>query len=281
MKKLLSVSMMCLLFLGLQAQTVDEILDQYFENIGGVEAWQKLNSMKIIGTTSMQGMEFPITVYSKRPNLEMVEVSVQGMQIVQAFDGKTAWSINPMMGSSDPTKAAEEEATEAAKRQFEDNFINYKEKGHTVELLGTKEIEGTETFEIKLTKNTGDEEIHYFDSENYVPIMMRSFAAAGPMKGQTVETYLSDYEEHEGLMVPMSMEQKVGGQTLMQGTWTEVEFDAEMGDDIFAFPSGEQDSDNELKMMEGSEKAAKKGKEKMKEKSGSKEQFKGSNSNTN
>lgn len=250
MKKFFGVLTVCMLALSLQAQTADEILDQYFENIGGVEAWQNLNSMSMEGTSSMQGMEFPIKVYSKRPNMEKVEISAQGMNIVQSFDGETAWAINPFAGSTEPAKAGADETAEAAKRTFEDDFINYQEKGHTVELLGKEEIEGAETFKIKLTKKSGDEEIYFFDAENYVPIMMRSFATVGPMKGQAVETFLSDYEEHEGLMIPMSMEQKVGGQTMMQGTMTSVVLNGDLSDDIFAFPAGEQQSDDEEKMEE-------------------------------
>lgn len=262
MKKLLSITLMCLIAAMAHAQTADEILANYFETIGGVETWQKMNSMKMEGTSSMQGMEFPITVYSKRPNYEKVEISVQGMQIVQAFDGETSWAINPMMGSAEPAKASAEESAEAAKRQFEDSFINYADKGHTVELLGTEEVEGTETFKIKLTKKSGDEEFYFFDSENYVPIMMRSFAASGPMKGQAVETYLSDYEEHGDVVIPMSLEQKVNGQTFMQGTMTSVEFNGEMDDAIFAFPVAEQKEDSEEKMKEGMEKEGKEMKDK-------------------
>ena len=250
MKKFFGIMVVCCLAVSLQAQTADEILDQYFENIGGVEAWQNLNSMSMEGTSSMQGMEFPIKVYSKRPNMEKVEISAQGMNIVQAFDGETAWAINPFAGSTEPAKAGADETAEAAKRTFEDDFINYQDKGHTVELLGKEEIEGTETFKIKLTKENGDEEIYFFDTENYVPIMMRSFAAVGPMKGQSVETFLSDYEEHEGLMVPMSIEQKIGGQTVMQGTMTSVVLNGDISDDIFAFPAAEQQADEEEKMKE-------------------------------
>ncbi|MBX2816904.1 MAG: hypothetical protein KTR24_12940 [Saprospiraceae bacterium] len=276
MKKLLSVSLFSLLVFAVQAQTADEILTNYFETIGGVDAWKSLKSMKMEGTSSMQGMEFPITVYSKRPNFEKVEISVQGMQIVQAFDGENAWSINPMMGSTEPAKATAEESAEAAKRTFEDAFIDYAEKGHTVELLGTEEIEGTQAHKIRLTKKSGDEEFYYFDAENHVPIMMRSFAAAGPMKGQAVETYLSDYEEHEGLIMPMSMEQRINGQTFMQGTMTSVELNAELADNVFTFPAAEQVTDEEDEMKEGMKKEGAEMKEKS-EKIKKKAKEKGSN----
>ena len=229
-------SLLFFLIVSVSAQTADEILANYYENIGGIKAWKNLKSMKMSGKSNMQGMEFPITVYSKRPNYEKLEIEVQGMQIIQAFDGTIAWSINPFQGDTKPTKADEETSKEAAKKNFEDELIDYAAKGHTVELLEEQEIEGAGAFQLKLTKKDGGEQIYFFDKENYVPIMIKSFATHGPMKGQAVETYLSDYEEVEGMMIPMSLSQKVNGQVLMQGTMETVELNTEIDDSVFAFP---------------------------------------------
>ncbi len=245
MKKLLGlVFCVGMLVATVPAQTVDEILSNYYENVGGEDAWKDLNSLKVTGKSSMQGMEFPITVYAKRPNLEKVEIEVQGMQIIQAYDGQTAWGVNPFQGDTEPTKGDAEMTAEAAKKRFEDELINYREKGHIVEYLGTEEIEGTETYKLKLTKKDGDESIYFLDTEYYVPIMTRTYAAVGPMKGQAVETYLSDYEEVEGMMLPKSMTQKMNGTTFMDISVESYQINSEIEDAFFKFP-GEEDSASE------------------------------------
>jgi hypothetical protein len=252
MKKILAAIAALLLLINqsTNAQTIDEIVGNYFENTGGKDAWKSLNAMKMSGTSSMQGMEFPITIYSKRPNLEKLEVEVQGMQIVEAYDGTTAWSINPFQGSTTATKADDEMNKEAAKKAFEDELLDYAAKGHQLERLDDAEVEGTQTFQLKLTKKTGDEQIYFFDQENFVPIMIRSFANAGPMKGAAIETYLSDYEEVENLMIPHSIMQKVNGQTFMQATMKSIELNPEIEDQIFAFPSTPTQNPEEKKMTE-------------------------------
>ena len=221
----------------LTAQTVDEILTQYFEKTGGKDAWKDMNAMKMSGTSSMQGMEFPITLYTKRPNYEKLEVEVQGMQIIEAYDGTTAWSVNPFQGITSATKADEALNKEAAKKSFEDELLDYAAKGHTIEKLEDHEIEGAQVFQLKLTKNSGDEQIYFFDQENYVPVMIKSFANAGPMKGQMVETFLSDYKEVENLIIPHSITQKINGQVLMQATMNSIELNPEITDDMFKFPA--------------------------------------------
>lgn len=251
--------------LTVSAQSVDDIINNYFENTGGKDAWKSLESMKMTGTSSMQGMEFPITIYSKRPNYEKLEVQVQGMQIVESYDGTTAWSINPFMGNATATKADEEVNKEAAKKTFEDELLNYADKGHKVERLDDAEIEGTQTYQLKLTKKSGDEQIYFFDQENFVPIMIKSFANAGPMKGAAIETYLSDYTEVENLMIPHSIEQKINGQTFMQASMDSISLNPEIDDQIFAFPQTEESIDSTKMGKENPEKKEIKPEKKMME----------------
>lgn len=223
--------------LSVNAQTADEILAKYFENTGGLEKWISLKSSKMAGMMAMQGMEFPGTVYAALPNKQRVEVNVMGKAIVQAYDGETAWWINPFMGGEDPQKMPDEMAEEMTRQEFQSDFINYKEKGHAVELEGTEEVEGAEAFKIKLTKKNGDVEYHYFDSEYYVPIMMKTTVKSGPAQGQMAETYMSDYQEVDGMMFPFFIESKVNGQSFQKITIDTISVNEEYEDVFFAFPA--------------------------------------------
>ncbi|MEO1712004.1 MAG: outer membrane lipoprotein-sorting protein, partial [Bacteroidota bacterium] len=90
----------------------------------------------------------------------------------------------------------------------------------------------------KMVKADGEEMYHFFDTELYIPVMTRTFAKMGPMKGQAIETYVSDYDEVDGLIVPFSIEQKLGGQTFMQMTAESVKFNIEVADEFFSMPAG-------------------------------------------
>lgn len=222
-----------------QAQTADEIIANYLENTGGVDKWKSLKSMKMIGKMSMQGMEFQGAVYEAKPNFQRVEVDVQGMQIVQAYDGETAWMINPMAGNLEPQKMPEEMSEEFTSNEFESEFIDYAKKGHTVELTGEEEVDGVKCHVLKLTKKSGDVESHYFDSENFVPIMIKTSVKTGPAKGQSAETFLSDYQEVDGLMIPFYIETKMNGQSLQKIVVVEAEINPELEANFFTFPKKE------------------------------------------
>lgn len=224
---------------GLQAQdemTADQILDNYFEAVGGKENLRKMQSRKMTATMSMQGMEFPGVIYEMAPNKQRVEVDVQGQQIVMAYDGEDAWWIMPFQTGPDPQDMPEDQAESMTKQKFEPEFIDYTEKGHSVELLGMEEVDGAQTYAVKLTKENGDVETHYFDAEYFVPVMIKTEIDEGPMKGQFVEQFLSDYQEVGGFMIPHYMETKMGGQTGQKITIKEIVINPELEAALFGRP---------------------------------------------
>ena len=218
------------------AQDVDEIINNYFENTGGLKAWADLSSMKITMVMEMQGMQLEGTMYQKKPNMQRMDISVQGKTIVTAYDGEIGWMINPMMGSEDPQKMPPEAVEQMRDQKFESELLNYKEKGHSVELQGTEEVEGTETYKIQLTKENGDVEYYFFDTEYFVPIMERRSVKVGPSKGQEVETYISDYQEVGDYMMPFFIEAKSGGQSIQKMTFTAYSINEDLDDSLFIMP---------------------------------------------
>lgn len=222
---------------AVQAQNVDEILASYFDITGGLDNWKNLKTMKISGKMIQGGMEFPAEIAQKYPNKSRMDIDIQGKIITQAYDGSEGWMVNPLAQITEPKKLTAEEVKEMEDQEIEDDFINYKEKGHTVELEGSETIEGTDCHKIKLTKKSGDVEYHFFDKDNSVPIMMRTFVKSGPMKGQPAETYLSDYDAAGDFMLPYSMVTKYQGQVAMQIKVEKYDLNPAIEDSFFAFPA--------------------------------------------
>lgn len=227
--------------LFVNGQTADEILAKYFAAIGGADKWKALTTRKGEGKMNMQGMDFPITMYEKAPVKQKMTFSIQGKEFIQAYDGIDAWMVNPFQGGTEPVKLDDEQAKQVKDEEFEDDFIDYKKKGHEVTAMGTEEIDGVKCNKIQLVKNKSNDkedvtEIHYFDPENNVPIMVVRYVLSGPSKGQEVRIYLSDYQEVNGLMMPFYTEVKMNGQTVQKVTYEKITLNEAMDDSLFAFP---------------------------------------------
>jgi outer membrane lipoprotein-sorting protein len=229
----------------LQAQTADEILESYYENIGGLEKLKDLKGMKMIAKINQQGMEIPLEILQLSDGRQMTLINFQGKELKQGvFDGETLWSHNFMTMKAEKSDAEATANFKLNANDFPDSFIGYKEKGYTVELLGKETIDGAETFKLKLVKEPitvdGKEEedisFYFFDTDNFVPIAMQSEVREGPGKGMTQEITFSDYQEVDGLYFAFSMTQGVKGQPGSPITIESIELNPTVDDGVFAFP---------------------------------------------
>ncbi|MET7029211.1 outer membrane lipoprotein-sorting protein [Sediminicola luteus] len=246
--KTLKISLAALLisFLApLQAQTADDILANYFENVGGLEKMMSIKGVKMTAKVSQGGMEIPLEILQLNDGRQMTIINFQGKEIKQGvFDGNTLWSHNFMTMKAEKSDAEATANFKLNSNDFPDSFINYKEKGYTVELMGKETIDGAETYKIKLVKEPimvdgkqeEDVSFYFFDSENYVPIAVQSEVKSGPGKGMTSEVTMSDYQEVDGIYFPFSMTQGVKGQPGSPLTIESIVLNPTVEDGAFAFP---------------------------------------------
>ncbi|MEO0404809.1 MAG: outer membrane lipoprotein-sorting protein [Bacteroidota bacterium] len=238
--------LLCGMFVSVQAQTAEEIVSNYLENIGGEEALRGITTMKMSAKVDAQGMVLPVTVITQKDGKSRTSFELQGNEIVQqAFDGETGWGINFMTQKAEPMETEDVENLKREMQDYPDPFIDYEKKGYSIELLGKETIEGVECFKLNLTKNpmlVNGEEVenvvtYYFDVDNFVPIVSEQIIMSGEMKGKISQTIYSDYQEVEGMYFPFYIENKVkgmdGGQPI---TFEKIELNLTFEDSIFMMP---------------------------------------------
>lgn len=213
------------------AQTLDEVIAKYRAAKGG-DAWQKVESMRMSARIVTQGIELPMTMVTKRPNMMRQDMSFQGASIVQAFDGTTAWQINPMMGTEGASEVTGPMA-DALKDQadFDGALFDYKKKGSTAELV---ETEDPTIVHVKLVSKSGQTQHYYLDAATMLEkkVIVDADMGAGPM---TIETELSNYQTFDSIPVPMTITQNAPtGQVAI--TVEKVEFNVPVEDALFRMP---------------------------------------------
>lgn len=245
--KIFTLLFLALLSNVLFAQSADDVINKYIQVVGGADKLAAIKDIKMSGKVKVpsQGLELPVVMLQKAPNKQKMTMTFQGKEIVQpAFDGEVAWQTNFM------TMKAEKMETEDSENlkkdlDFPDPFLNYKSKGYSATLEGEETIEGVACHKIKLTKKPvkvdGKEEedfsYYFFDKENGVPVMTRSVGKKGPMKGVTTESFMSDYQEVNGLYFPFTINQKVNGQVAASISITKIELNVNIEDKEFTFPN--------------------------------------------
>lgn len=220
---------------SIHAQDADNILDKYFKNIGQ-DKLLRVNVVTMVGKMAQGGVEMPFKTISKRPGKAYLESDFQGTRMIMAYDGQRAWMVAPFTGSSDPIDLTGPDMNQIKDMGDIDTPLwDWKEKGHQLEYLGTEDMEGTEVHVLKLTKGDGNSISFYIDAENFVVLKTRTttFVNGSAME---IDTYMSNYQEVNGIIQPFTLESRIGGQTMSSITIDEFIYDETVDDAIFSKP---------------------------------------------
>ncbi|WP_439504350.1 hypothetical protein [Sediminibacterium sp.] len=163
-KVLLSVFVLVASVISLSAQTAEEVINKYVTAIGGADKWSKIQSLKVEGQIEVQGIAIPFTMQAVHMKGMRVDAEFQGSKIIDITTPTKGWSQNPLMGKTSLEAITEDELkTKLDELDVQDEFVNYKEKGSTVEYLGKEEEEGTAYHKLKLVTKNGNEKVYFFD----------------------------------------------------------------------------------------------------------------------
>jgi outer membrane lipoprotein-sorting protein len=224
------------------AQTADELIEKNIQAKGGREKLKAVETVRLTGKMTVgPGADAPFTLEMKRPNKGRIEFLFQGMTGVQAYDGATGWSVMPFLGKKDAEVMSAEDL-----KQVEDQFdlegplVDYKAKGHQVELLGKEDLEGTPAYKLKLTKKNGEVSTVFLDAEYFLEVREESKRTMRGQEMETVSTF-GDYKPVEGMVLAHSINVQIKGAPVPPQVMTieKVEINPAVADARFAMPKPE------------------------------------------
>jgi len=205
--KLLSLSILLLATSAIaKAQTADEIVAKMIDAIGGADAWKKVNSIRMSGTLQAQGAEVSVIATVLNGKGARQDISFQGMDGYTLITPTEGWSFLPFQGQTAPEALSAEDLKQSQDQlDAQGAFIDFKAKGHTIEYLGKEDVEGKDSYKLKLTLKSGKEQTMFVDPATYYVIRT---VTKQQINGQDMEqqTDMSNYEKlPEGVVVAKSI----------------------------------------------------------------------------
>lgn len=180
-----------------QAQTVDEVIDNYINAIGGKEKLLAIKTIKMDGSLNVQGFDVSVVTTVSHGVGSRTDISVPGMgEGYQIMTPTKGWSYMPFQGQTAPEEVGEDIVKAGQSTlDIQSPFINYKEKGNTVELLGKDKAEGKDCFKLKLTNKFGKVTTVFIDATTYYRVKAVTKATVNNEE-MDVETVYSDYRKN-------------------------------------------------------------------------------------
>lgn len=218
---------------------VDEVVASNLAARGGVERLRALQSIRETGTVTGSGGRVARVVREvKRPGMVRLEFKYQGTTSVFAHDGETGWQVAPLQGQLEPRAVAPDvdAAGGVDQRDIEGPLVDWREKGHSVELVGREALPGGEAFKLKVTLAGGAVRYDYVDVatrqvvRSDVPRVVRGHAVV-------LENTFSDFREVDGLVFPHHVETHVTDRPeVLTVDIDKVELDPDLDDALFRLP---------------------------------------------
>lgn len=238
MKKIL-LALSIFAFVTTHAQTADEVVQKYTNAHGGLDAFNKVKTAKMTGTLTTQGMELPVISQIINGRAVRTDVQVEAANtsvITSIIDGK-GWKQNQFAGTPDPTDVEGTELTELkAQTMMASGLMDYKNRGHKIELLGQEDVNGKKAFKIKLTnKDDGKQTTYFIDATNYT--LLKSVTTR-EIQGESkdIESTYADIKEIGGLKFYMTRSQFLDGEELQTLNYSSIELNVPIDEKIFAKP---------------------------------------------
>jgi hypothetical protein len=225
MKKLIFIMAGLIMVTAMGAQSLDEIVKK-FTVANKLDQISNLKTIKITANIAVMGMEMPMTIWMKNPNKIKSVTSVNGQDIIQAYDGTKGYSVNPMAGSTDPVEMTPDQVKQTLRSNMFQNYVADAFKKGQLTLEGEENVNDKPAFKLKADVD-GVVSYIFIDKSSYYMTKMSLTAS-----GVTMDQFPSDYQETNGLILPMKTTSSAQGMDI-QMNFTKVEVDTPMEDSLF------------------------------------------------
>lgn len=218
-------------FTTVKAQTADEIVNKHLEAMGGIEKLKTISTIVMDGSLNLMGNDVPLKIYLKHNFGFRQEIEFMGMKNYFLFRKDSAWTFIPAQGQQKPEPLPQEAVQKASNTlDAQGELVDYKAKGHSIELLGKEDVDGTECFKIKVKYKNAEEATLYIDAKTFFLVQKYEKANVNGQETEAVTKY-SNYTKHSsGLMFAMTME---GGALPGAINFTKVELNTVLADAFF------------------------------------------------
>src|SRR5713226_6854786 len=229
--------------LPVHAQEAGKIVDQYVKAAGGGKALARIQTLTIEGTfTGDDGKSGTYTLDTKLPNRYYSELPVGEKNLIEAYNGKSAWHQNAA-GELGTLVGPEGIQLEAAAQYYNSRLLNFKKDKITLALVGHAQVRGKDALQLEVTTATGVKRQVFFDAETH--LIAKEAATIG---GVEEEILYDDYRTVDGVKLPHKIELHRGSDKY-DIIVTRAAINGTVGERVFDFPIKSQVKLPDLKAL--------------------------------
>jgi outer membrane lipoprotein-sorting protein len=193
---------------------LDSLIARHVEARGGMERLEAIESIRMTGRAiAGPGRQALVTREVRPPGRIRTEFVSQGVTAVYACDGSRCWFVDPLSGVFDAElMSAADTSISIEQADIVGPLFNWKEKGHSVELLGKVTLDGGEAFKLEVTLSGGGVQTDYLDAETALLVRRETTRTFGERVLEVRATF-SDFRPVEGVVFAHALQTGAIGET--------------------------------------------------------------------
>ena len=208
---LIALTLMMGASLSTYAQTAEEIIQKHIAAIGGMESWKKVNSIKMNGSITAQGMEIPVSVTSVHGKGMRMDMTIMGTSNYMILTPKEGWTYFPVQQQQKPEPLTADQVKQSQDQlDVQGELIDYETKGSKIAFVGKDDMEGTEVLKVRLTDKEGKEKTLFFDAANYYLLREVEKMKADGKEIEATVSFSNFQKLPEGIVVPLTVDSVMG-----------------------------------------------------------------------
>jgi hypothetical protein len=225
------------------AITAAEIVQKNAAARGGLEAWQRLQTMAWTGyveSGAKPGRKLQFLLEQKRPNKTRFELLTDGQRSIRMYDGTGGWKLrpNPTSGRPEVSRYGEEELKFAHSAPVIDGpLMDCVAKGGIVTLSGRGLAEGRSAYIMDVKLPSGGTHRVWVDADTFLEVRHDRQVRSGLGQDGVVTVLYRDYREFDGVKIPTQIETGAGfGESPNRLVIERVALNPDLDDRMFARP---------------------------------------------
>jgi outer membrane lipoprotein-sorting protein len=223
------------------AYTAEELAAKDVAAKGGAEKLAALHSLRLTGKLLVNGdtLQLGYVATVQRPDSERIEATLQGLTLIQAYDGTQGWKVNPFQGRKDAEQMSADDAKELSEdaADFTGPLVDYQAKGYKLDYLGTEDVDGTDAYKLRVTRPNGDITYVFLDPDYFLEIRTVNRRIQHGVPRETV-TDFGDYEKVDGVYLAFSQSSGPNGSSDRQKVqFDKAEANTALDSSVFRFPA--------------------------------------------
>ena len=228
----------------LQAQDPVRIVNQYVKAAGGGKVLSKIRTMALEGTftNAVDGKPGTYTFDTKLPNRYYSELVLDGKNLIEAYNGKSAWHETPS-GEPSTLLGQQGQQLEAASLYYNSRLLNLKKNKLALAFIGHAQVRGKDALQLELTTPAKIRRELFFDPQSHLLVK-----ESAPVAGLDEEILYDDYRPVDGVKLPYKIELHRGPDTYSINI-TRASINETVGERTFDFPIKSQVKLPDLKAL--------------------------------